>query len=277
MPIATEERNIRFWDELAEIHSGDSSYELHRFDATSQKLKDVELSKLGDLSGKKVLHLQCHVGLDSFALAMLGAEVTAVDYSANAISTANKLREGTGLKIEFHCASVYDMSSLDLGTFDVVFTSYGILVWLSRLDLWAKSIADHLKPGGRFVIVDEHPVSRMFGNPNEDNTKFNNGYLHRYWNDGAPFVANYRYSYASEKVEVVNNRQDIWSHSVSEVINSLIGAGLSISAFDEYDMSFYRAFSDMRECDDGWWRFVDDEYCVPLMFSVLAVKRMKNE
>lgn len=273
MKLLCDYKNISFWDELARIHSDDSDYNINKFDLDTYQLKDIEINALGDISGKRILHLQCHIGLDSLALEKLGANVTAVDYSATAINTANQLKEQLNLSTEFHCASVYDLAKLDLGLFDVIYTSYGILVWLENLDLWAKNISSHLNCDGRFLIIDEHPTARMFGNPSKDNTIFNNGYLHKYWNDGKPFVANYRYSYASNTEELKNQEQHIWSHSISEIVNALLDSDLSITSFDEYDKTFYQAFSQLTQDDKGWWKFADDSFSVPLIFSLQAIKK----
>ena len=42
------------------------------------------------------------------------------------------------------------------------FSSYGSYGWLSDLDAWARGIARVLAPGGRFVIVDFHPLAFIF-------------------------------------------------------------------------------------------------------------------
>ncbi|MCH7373592.1 class I SAM-dependent methyltransferase [Aeromonas sp. MR16] len=266
-------KNILFWDELADIHSGVSDYDLSHFHPHKHNLREIELNLLGDIAGKKVLHLQCHVGFDSFALEMLGAEVTAIDYSASAIEIANRIKDSFNLKTNFHCANVCDLSSLDLGEFDIVFTSYGVLVWLRDLKSWAISIATHLKEDGLFCIVDEHPFARVFSNPNKDNVRFNSGYLHTYGMGEQPFKANYKYSYASDEKELDHQEQYVWSHSISELINSLVGAGLNVVDFSEYEKTFYRAFSDLVINNDKWWVFEDGSYSIPLTFSLCAKKR----
>lgn len=273
MTTEYDTKNILFWDELADIHSGVSDYDLSHFHPNKHTLRDIELGLLGDIVGKKVLHLQCHVGFDSFALEILGAEVTAIDYSSSAIEIANGIKDAFNMKTNFHCANVCELSSLELGEFDIVFTSYGVLVWLEDLRGWANSISTHLKEDGQFYIVDEHPFARVFSNPNIDNVKFNSGYLHTYGMGVQPFKANYRYSYASEDKELEHQEQYVWSHSISEIINSLVNAGLNITDFSEYEKTFYRAFSDLVINDDNWWVFEDNSYSIPLTFSLSAKKR----
>lgn len=265
--------NIQFWNELSDIHAEKSDYNLDQYHPENYSLRDVELNLMGDLSGKCVLHLQCHIGLDSFALEKLGAEVTAIDYSISAINIANKIKDKFSLNTQFHCASVYDLTTLNLNEFDIVFTSYGVLIWLDNLSSWANTISSHLKEGGLFYIVDEHPTARIFSNPKEDSIKFNNGHLHPYWNENIPTQANYKYSYASNEKELVNQQQFIWPHSLSEIINSLLISGLDINHFTEYDKTFYQAFSDLTLHEDNWWRFENKAYSIPLTFSLSAKKR----
>lgn len=267
-----EDKNILFWNELAKIHSGASDYHLANYDPGSYKLKEIEISALGNIKGKRVLHLQCHIGLDSFALEMMGAEVTAIDYSPEAIDTANALKQRFGLKTIFHCANVNDLTSLNLGRFDVVFTSYGVLVWLEHLDLWAKSIALHLKPGADFLIIDEHPVARIFSNPNKDNAAFNIGNLSPDIREGKLIKSNYKYSYANRDRQLKNQEQYVWFHSLTEIITVLIGENLNITEFKEFNKTFYKAFSQLESNEDGWWHFNNDVSALPLMF-LLRVKK----
>ncbi|QWT41606.1 class I SAM-dependent methyltransferase [Dickeya dadantii] len=269
-------KNIQFWDELAEIHSGQSDYNIDNYDPWVYRLKDIELAELGDVSNKRILHLQCHVGLDSFALEVLGAEVTAVDYSAAAIDTANAIKHKFGLKTNFYCANVYDLSELNLSDFDLVFTSYGVLVWLQHLNLWANAIASHLKPGGELLLIDEHPVARMFSNPHQDNAPLDSKALFSPIQSGAPVKTNYKYSYANDHRQIEHQEQYVWFHSLSEIITSLTNENLSITAFREFDKTFYKAFSQLSQHEDGWWRFNNAFSAIPLTFLLRAKKHEKK-
>lgn len=267
-----DEKNILFWNELAKIHSAVSDYDLDNYSPDKYKLRDIEVSSLGNISGKRILHLQCHIGLDSFALEMMGADVTAIDYSSTAIETAMTIGQRFGLKTTFHCASVYDLTSLELGTFDIVFTSCGILVWLERLDLWAKTIALHLKPAGEFLIIDEHPFARMFSNPHQDNTALNIDNPGLDIRLGEPIRACYKYSYAKSDSQIENQEQYVWFHSLSEIISCLISQNLTVTEFKEFNMSFYKAFSQLELNEDGWWHFNNETPAVPLMFLLRLMK-----
>jgi SAM-dependent methyltransferase len=124
------------------------------------------VEEVGDVRGKRLLHLQCHFGLDTLSWARRGARVTGVDFSVEAISAARQLAREVGLELEseFVCSDLYALrSALErAGGFDVVYTSYGVLNWLPELESWARLIADYLKPGGVFHIVEVHPTARMF-------------------------------------------------------------------------------------------------------------------
>lgn len=124
----------------------------------------LEVEQVGDVRGKRLLHLQCHFGIDTLSWARRGAQVTGVDFSGDAIAYAQRLSVETGLAGDFVCSNVYDLrSALDApGAFDVVFTSYGVLNWLPDLRPWAELVAHYLKPGGFFYIVESHPTARMF-------------------------------------------------------------------------------------------------------------------
>ncbi|MCG3460639.1 class I SAM-dependent methyltransferase [Xenorhabdus bovienii] len=268
-------KNIQFWDELAKIHFDKSDYNIDSYDPQKYKLKSIEISELGNLTGKKVLHLQCHIGLDSFAIEMLGANVTAIDYSSVAIDTAKCIKRKFGLKTKLYCANVYDLSSLNLGEFDFIFTSYGVIIWIQHLNLWAKTISSHLKSGGEFIIIDEHPFARMLSNPSQDNTSFNNSFISFHHLSGDPIKANYKYSYANRDVLLKNQEQYVYFHSLSEIITSLINEDMQLMKFKEFDKSFYKAFSQLFENEEGWWCFEHNTTSIPLMF-LLRVKNIKN-
>src|SRR6266566_241182 len=144
------EINRRNWDERAAIHARDTTgdYMLDRFRAGEDALHAIEASELGDISGKRVLHLQCHIGLDTLCLVRRGADVTGIDFSSAALSVARRLSDETGLKADFVEGTVYQAPDLTPGPFDLVFTTWGTICWLPDVNKWAKVIASVLAPGG---------------------------------------------------------------------------------------------------------------------------------
>src|SRR5690606_22284073 len=120
-----------------------------------------EIALLGNIAGQRLVHLQCNAGQDSLSLAGLGARVTGVDISDTAIAFARQLADETGVPATFERADVYywlDQARAGGHRFDVAFSSYGALCWLSDLEAWARGLFTVLEPGGRFVCVEFHPV-----------------------------------------------------------------------------------------------------------------------
>ena len=153
------EMNRRNWDERAAIHARDATgdYMLDRFRAGEDALHAIEATELGDISGKRVLHLQCHIGQDTLCLVRRGATVTGLDFSSAALSVARCLSDETGLKADFVEGTVYQAPDLTPGPFDLVFTTWGTICWLPDVRKWAKVIASVLAPGGELYFADAHP------------------------------------------------------------------------------------------------------------------------
>ncbi|MEM7041082.1 MAG: class I SAM-dependent methyltransferase, partial [Bacteroidota bacterium] len=164
-PTSTEqnwfESNRSLWNAKTPIHLETELYDLEAWRAGETSLKPAELEGLGDVSGKTLLHLQCHFGQDTLSWARLGAEVTGIDLSDESIATARRLAEEQGLEATFIQTNVYDLPDVLEGQFDIVFTSYGALPWLPDLDRWATLVRQYLKPGGTFFIAEFHPVIHM--------------------------------------------------------------------------------------------------------------------
>src|SRR5712691_13342564 len=155
-PIDANRRN---WDERASIHARDTTgdYMLDRFRAGEDALHAIEAAELGDISGKSVLHLQCHIGRDTLCLVRRGATATGLDFSTAALSVARRLSDETGLKADFVEGTVYQAQDLAPGPFDLVFTTWGTICWLPDVKKWAKVIASVLAPGGELYFADAHP------------------------------------------------------------------------------------------------------------------------
>src|SRR5690606_26113745 len=132
-------------------------------------LKSIELDLLGDVSGKSILHLQCHFGQDTLSLSRMGAKVTGVDLSDNAIKIAQALTKKLNADAEFICCDLYDLPNHLNKTFDIGFTSYGTITWLRDLDKWAAVVSKFLKPEGKLVFAEFHPVVLMFDDAFEKN------------------------------------------------------------------------------------------------------------
>lgn len=240
--------NKNLWDARTEIHKVGDFYDLDTFinDPTLNVLNKIELDLLGNLTGKRVLHLQCHFGMDSISLSRMGAEVVGIDFSPNAISLAKKLANELKSKTQFFESNVYDtVSTLKKNNipldFDIVFTSYGVIGWLPYLNEWAKNIYLSLQTGGNFIMAEFHPVIWMF-DPNEEvwSPKYS------YFNEEA-IIEETLGTYTDRNANI-KLKEITWNHSLSDVFTALIDSRLTICNFKEFDYSNYNCFTNMISC-----------------------------
>lgn len=255
--------NKASWNAKTEHHVNSDFYDVAGFLKGKNVLNSIELDLLGDVKGKSILHLQCHFGQDSLSLAALGAKVTGVDFSDKAIAKAKELNTALQLDAEFICCDVYSLPQYLNTTFDIVFTSYGVIGWLPDMDKWAAVISIYLKHGGRFVMAEFHPVVWMFDN---DFTKV----TYNYFKD-EPIVEEESGTYA-QKDAPIQTKTISWNHGLAEVIGALLKNGLSLKQFNEYDYSPYKCFSHTEEISENKYRIKHLSNHIPMVYSVLAEK-----
>ena len=275
------EQNRLSWNAVVgahDSHRGDLAGFLREGGST---LFPEERALLGDLDGKTLAHLQCNSGGDSLSLALLGASVTGVDISDEAICSARRLSTRSGIPANFVRADVYDwLAAQKESRFDVVYCSYGVVCWLPDLRTWAAGIASVLRPGGRFVIVDFHPTAMMF------DEHWNHAYA--YYSGGEPLtdddgVGDYVAEAGGgltpagfvEGVRDFDNPQrcHLFRWGLGEVVTAVAGGGLRITVLQEYPYSNgERHFAEMRESPGG--RMVPPESVptIPLMYGIHACK-----
>lgn len=254
--------NKSAWNKKVDVHLQSAFYDVKGFMEGQTSLNDIELTIIGDVSQKSILHLQCHFGQDSMSLSRLGAQVVGVDLSDEAIKAAKYISNSLNLDTKFVCCNVYDLPSHLEETFDLVFTSYGTIAWLPDLDRWASLIARYLKPRGRFVIVDFHPFIWMY----DDDLRY---IKYNYFNV-EPIIENESGTYADKNADL-SDPMITWNHSLSEVVNSLIRAGLTIQNLNEYNYSPYNVFKDMEEVGPKKYQISQFSDRIPLVFSIEAV------
>lgn len=259
--------NRASWNNRTDAHLKSEFYDLDGFLKGKSSLNPIELKLLGDIKGKKILHLQCHFGQDSISLSRLGAEVTGIDLSDKAIERAKQIAKETGADTHFICCDIYDLPAHLDEQFDIVFTSYGTIGWLPDLDKWGKIIAHFLKPGGQFVFVEFHPVVWMF----DDNFK-EIGY--NYFNTGA-IIETESGTYADKNADITQTYV-MWNHGLGEVMNSLIRNGLVINSLDEFDYSPYNCFNHTEEFEPKKFRIAHLENNIPMVYSILATNKNTN-
>lgn len=255
--------NRHSWNNRLEAHLNSDFYDLQSFLEGKSSLNSIEMDLLGDVKGKRILHLQCHFGQDSISLSRLGAKVVGVDLSDKAIHAAIEIAGQTNSDAEFICCDLYELPKHLDQKFDIVYTSYGTIGWLPDLDKWAKVISTFLKPKGKFVFVEFHPIVWMF----DDNFE---KIAYNYANNGA-IIESETGTYADKDANI-NQDYVTWNHSLSEVINSLINNGLELNSLEEYDYSPYNCFNKTIEFKPNKFRIAHLEDKIPMVYSIKAVK-----
>ena len=256
--------NRVLWDEITPVHL--DSYDVEKFLAGERWLPLKFLEEVGEVKGHSLLHLQCHFGLDSLAWVRNGAEVTGVDFSPKAIQAARELSQRAQLPAKFIQSDIYDLPKNLDGSYDIVFTSIGVLCWLNNLNAWAEIVARFLKPGGFFYIMDTHPLLNTFDE--EGQWRFELSYFHQQapyiWDDEGPDYMNPDY--------IVKNPSYEWQWAVSDIINALINAGLRLEFFHEFCALADPVFPEMTQREDGLFTFPNMPVDLPTLFSLKARK-----
>lgn len=199
------EENKALWNKRTAVHKDSAFYDLPSFLNGRSSLQPIELEALGDVRGKKILHLQCHFGMDSLSLARMGATVTGVDLSDSSIAEARRLNEQLELNAQFICCNVYDLKEYLDERFDIVFTSYGVIGWLPDLGPWASLIQHFLKPGGSFLMAEFHPVVWMM-DENFQHIKY-------FYNNRELIVTESQGTYTDRGAAIVHKEYS-WNHGV---------------------------------------------------------------
>ena len=259
------EVNRRAWDLRTSIHVESSPfYDIEAFIAGQSTLKRPELALAGDVRGVDLLHLQCHFGLDTLSWARLGAAVTGVDFSEPALTKARELSALLSIDARFLRADVQQLNGILDSTYDLVVTSYGVVCWLADLASWARGIHQALRPGGRFVLVEFHPVLEVFFPDQVSGTG-------RYFGSGSAEPMHTCGTYGCPDAPIAYDEYR-FQHPVGEVAAALLESGLAIEAMEEYPYSSYRIAPDLTQYRDGLW-YPETEGRLPYMYSIAARRR----
>ena len=249
--------NKEAWDKRTRIHIESRFYDVEGFLGGKSSLNEIEINEVGDVNGKSLLHLQCHFGQDTLSWARLGAEATGVDISSESIGQAKDLAQQTGIQARFINDDIYGFGESNSEKYDIVFTSYGVLCWLPDLDLWASVIAKSLKPGGQFNLVEFHTFNDLLSG-------------HSYFPTRTPDVESegtYTENCKGEESTVVT-----WPHSLSEVMNALIEAGITIESVNEFPFSPYNCFEGLEEVEGKGYQMLFKAQQVPLVYAIRGRK-----
>ena len=262
------ESNRWLWESWARIHERSDFYDLDSFRRGGVRLQPHEVEEVGDVEGKDLLHLQCHIGTDTLSWARLGARVTGVDFSPSALGVARRLAADTGLDARFVESEILGLDQVLEEDFDIVHTSVGVLWWLPDLRAWARVVARFLRPGGVFYIYDVHPFTHVFDDEAEGGFEVAGHYLAR------PEALEFSMSkgtYADPEAEYPPVTEYGWFHGLGEVVSAVAGAGLRIELLREFASTPWPHFKFLRRRRDGTYEAPPESRGeVPLMFSLRA-------
>jgi SAM-dependent methyltransferase len=252
--------NQELWDSRVAAHLSSKFYDMDGFRAGRCSLQALDRELMGPVEGLSLLHLQCHFGQDTLSWARRGALVSGVDLSERAVQTAIELAAELGIPARFHAANVLEYQPDR--SYDRVYTSYGVLGWLPDLKPWARLVASALKPGGRFVLVEFHPLLLMHC--------FSSGELrYEYFHQGSFETVKGSYADIEDQTE---RGEYFWSHSLADVIGSLLEQGLRLEQFQEIDWSPYACFENMAEQAPGQYVFSPGKVRLPHLFALSLLK-----
>jgi SAM-dependent methyltransferase len=251
--------NRSLWNQRTAVHKESGFYDVPSFLGGKSSLTAIELEHLGDVRGKKILHLQCHFGMDTLSLSRMGATVTGVDLSDAAIEEARRLNEVLEQDARFICCNVYDLPQHLDETFDIVYTSFGVIGWLPDLAPWAALIRRFLKPGGFFFMAEFHPVIWMMDDEMRE--------LRYHYHNHEVIAIDSTGTYSDPDAPIAHKEYG-WNHALSEVFTVLLGEGLQLSSFREYSYSPFPCFSRVVQGADGNWRIEGLEDKLPMVYAI---------
>jgi hypothetical protein len=255
--------NRASWNARTPVHLRSRFYALEAFKAGQSSLRSIELEQVGDVRGRSLLHLQCHFGQDTLSWARLGARVTGMDLSEVAIAEARALATELAIPARFVEGNVYDAPALLGGErFDIVFTSYGVLGWLPRLEPWARAVAGCLARGGKLHLVEFHPMAWVWDEAFERP-------VYPYDAPGEPILSEQTGTYA-EPTAPVKLRDVGFNHGLASVVTALLAEGLVLERLTELDWSPYAIYPDMEEVAPGRFRTRRFGRSLPLVYALAA-------
>lgn len=269
------------WDDRTAIHVVSPDYDLDRYRRDPDAISDVvrfDRPRLGDLSGLRALHLQCHIGTDTLSLHRLGAQVTGLDLSPAAVAAARGLARETGADIDYVVSDVYEAPEVlaEVTPFDLVYTGIGALNWLPSIQRWAEVVTSLLRPGGRLFLREGHPVLWSLDDPREDRLL---AVEYPYFETTAPMVWDEASTYVSSgegsdaRIEATVTHE--WNHGLGEIFTALMGHGMRVTGLEEHDCVPYRALGDQMEPHrehPGEFRLADRPERLAASYTLQAVK-----
>ncbi|GAA1918304.1 class I SAM-dependent methyltransferase [Nocardioides lentus] len=267
------EVNLALWDERAPAHAASPDYAVDRFAADPSYLSEVvrfDLPLLGDVTGLRGVHLQCHIGTDTVSLSRLGAAMTGLDFSSASVAEARRVAERAGAPVDFVLADVHDAATvLGEGGFDLVYTGVGALCWLPSVERWARVVASLLRPGGRLHLREGHPVLWALDDTRTDGALV---LAHPYFERAEPLVWDEPGTYVETDASFTHTVSAEWNHGIGEIVTALLGAGLEVTGLTEHRSVPWQALPQAVADERGEWSLPHGGESLPLSYTLTARK-----
>jgi SAM-dependent methyltransferase len=261
------EANRAMWDERVPLHAASALYDQAGFRAGRDEIRGFEAAEVGDVTGKRLVHLQCHMGQDTLSWARRGAaKVVGLDFSKPAIDVARDLAADVGLadRAEFVVADVYEAAAaLPDEDYDIVYTGIGALYWLPDLWRWAETAASLVAPGGFLYLAEFHPFLQVFGWHSAREV------VEDYFRP-EPLVTDEPGSYVEIEAETVDNLSFARLHTMGDIVSAICATGLRLEFLHEHDVTVFQQFPELVRGEDGMFRLPEGRPRLPLMYSLKA-------
>lgn len=254
------EGNREGWNEAAVDYAAVVEETIAFLRAGGSNLHPLERANLGRLREwcECAIHLQCASGRDTLSLWNEGvAKVVGVDISDIQIQNARRTSSALGANASWYRCDVLDTPSELDGSADLVYTGRGALCWLHDLETWGRVIFRLLKPGGRFHVLDDHPVTLLFRQDAQDlvptelsyfeHTESNRGWPASFLDLGKP-AAEHAVKY-----------ERLWT--LADVHQALADAGLVLERLGEHPETYWETMPNLRPELRGR---------IPMTFTILA-------
>ncbi|AZF07050.1 class I SAM-dependent methyltransferase [Pseudomonas sp. R5-89-07] len=257
--------NASAWNKRTQVHVDSEFYATDKVLSGTSSIQQLDSALLGNIAGLKLLHLQCHFGLDTISLARMGADCIGVDISVAAIEKATELASQAGIEVTFCVADAQRIEHVVVpSTFDIVYTSYGVLCWIEDLWEWARGISRALKSGGRLILIEYHPFLNVIFPGCLAGTS-------DYFNSLRGNLTHSTGTYTDRNSDI-EYEEVRWAHSISEIHAALSAAHLSITHLGEHSFSPYPIVPTLAEYDNNLWREKEGSEKLPYLMSLCAVK-----
>ncbi len=265
LPMPINRYNLAHWNEVTPHHVVSPMYRTAEFRRGENILDPIVRDAIGDVKAKRLLHLQCHFGLDTLSLARMGARVTGIDFSPPAIEQARALAKEANIDADFILSDVLDPPP-GLEDFDIAFASWGAIFWIANIDQWMRVASRALRKGGRLFLCEGHPAMLML----DERAPAGVLRVSTPYDSAEPYIDVGDHEYTGAKVAA--NRTEGYLHGLARIFNAAMKAGLTIRGFREGNRVPWKALDQMVQVDRHYWALPESLPYVPHHFILEAVK-----